>query len=98
MAPNIQRGMNLQSELKNGNLLSRLKKGQILGDAHGRPGRKIDRTPARPCMYLKTAPSRPARAEKRKGRPPIHWICVTKRPGGRPPAVLVATALTVLAT
>ena len=49
------------------------------------PGRKIDRPPARPGMYFKTTPTRPARAEKRKGRPPTHWACVTKRPGGRPP-------------
>jgi len=47
------------------------------------PGRKIDRPPARPGMYFKTTPTRPARAEKRKGRPPTHWACVTKRPGGR---------------
>ena len=49
------------------------------------PGRKIDRPPARPGMYFKTTPTRPARAEKRKGRPPTHWACVIKRPGGRPP-------------
>ena len=36
-------------------------------------------------MYLKTTPARPARPEKRKGRPPARWACVTKRPGGRPP-------------
>ena len=44
-----------------------------------------DRPPARPGMYLKTTPTRPARAEKRQGRPPTHWACVSKRPGGRPP-------------
>ena len=49
------------------------------------PGRKIDRPPARPGMYFKTTPTRPARAEKRNGRPPTHWACVTNRPGGRPP-------------
>jgi hypothetical protein len=49
------------------------------------PGRIIDRPPARPGMYFETTPTRPARAEKRKGRPPTHWACVTKRPGGRPP-------------
>ena len=49
------------------------------------PGRKIDRPPARPGMYFKTTPTRPARAEKRKGRPPTHWACVIKRPGGLPP-------------
>ena len=36
-------------------------------------------------MYLKTTPAHPARAEKRKGRPPAHWACVANRPGGRPP-------------
>ena len=49
------------------------------------PGRKINRPPARPGMYIKTTPTLPARAEKRKGRPPTQWACVPKRPGGRPP-------------
>jgi hypothetical protein len=59
------------------------------------PGRKIDRPPARPGMYFKTTPTRPARAEKRKGRPPTHWACVIKRPGGRPPGPVGGPAVQI---
>jgi hypothetical protein len=47
-------------------------------------------------MYLKTTPARPARAEKRKGRPPAHWACVANRPGGRPPGPVGGPALWLL--